>query len=142
MSIDEASGEPYASSHNWARLDEGRDLSELQRSHKSIEFLDLAQKKNLQFHQRSELGEQRVPEEGDDELRASYFPADVPMNHPGINDGIRALTIYEDYHRSQHVKHLKEKRGLRWQNTMMPNSHTARIAPTSEKDAAIKTKME
>ena len=34
LTVEDESIDPYASSHNWARLDEGRDLSELQKSHK------------------------------------------------------------------------------------------------------------
>lgn len=110
MSIEDESIEPYASSHTWARLDEGRDLSELQKSHKQIEYIDLAQKKNLRFHQKSENGEVYVVKDGSDseeDLVASKYPLGVPSNHPKIRDGIRALNLYKDVHRYQVAKQLQ-----------------------------------
>ena len=99
----------------------------------------------MRFHQKSENGEVYVLKDGSDgeeDLVASKYPTGVPTNHPRIRDGMRALNLYKDYHRYQIAKQMQQKRNARSVKTVVPNNRVARLAPVTQHEGTIKTKME
>lgn len=102
--------------------EQNRDLGELQRVHKEVTYVDLAERQNLHFHQMSEWTEEERPSvdrlnnsSGDEISKASKLPKDELTHYNELEKGFARLRWFETYQRQQlqeRVQRLRQSRIL------------------------------